>query len=301
MSMLGNLSEIGLPDLFQMFERSGKTGQLSVWSATGIHRIIFCQGRIVAAIAPDSQYALKALVHDLGSLSEPALKELKSLSKLTQPLGKLLKQKQIVDGSLLASAFRKQIQIAIYPLFNVESGQFRFSEKTPIPYAEMTGMSQSSTEIAMNALRKCEANFPVYHDLPSPESRWIRVDPELPLFKLSGIEWSVLENVSPEYRISDLRQLLKFDLLEVQQACCRLSKVSLLKEVPVKANPQPKPSKSEESQDVSSMAHAMKQRLQNTVSSPQRPEKPAVTTASSNKTAVSPNLLSRVASMLKGT
>jgi len=64
MSMLGNLTEFALPDIFQMFERSGKTGRLSIWALTGRYRIFFYQGRIIAAMPPESQYALKQILID---------------------------------------------------------------------------------------------------------------------------------------------------------------------------------------------------------------------------------------------
>ncbi len=59
MAMLGDLSEFSLSDILQMFERAAKTGQLSIWAPTGIHRIWFYQGRVITALSPDKQKHLR--------------------------------------------------------------------------------------------------------------------------------------------------------------------------------------------------------------------------------------------------
>lgn len=297
MSMLGDLSEFPLPDILQMFDRSGKTGRLSIWASTGVHRIAFSQGRIIAAISPEPQYALNRILATSKLLGPEAMQQLKRRSELCEPLGKYFQKQGWVDASLLASAFRIQIQVGIYPLFHLERGQFRFSDKVPIPYDEMTGMSKSSIEVAMDGMRRCEAIMSVQDALPLPDSRFKRVSAELPLFKLSSLEWSVLENAASEYTVSELSQLLGCDLLEVRQVCGRLSKVSLLEESLVKPS-QRKKASAQGAAEANLMADVMQKRLQG-MAQKGAEEKADATSARPDKAAVNSNLLARFASMLK--
>jgi len=206
-----------------------------------------------------------------------------------------MKQQGFVDASLLASAFRTQIQVGIDPLFRLESGQFRFADQAPIPYEEMTGMSKSSIEVAIHGVRKCETLMPV-SDLPLPNCRFCRVSAELPILKLSSLEWSVLENAAPEYTVSDLSQFLKCDLLETRQICARLAKVSLLKEVQPR---QQREVSSVNAGEIDVMADAIKRRLQG-IAQTGLPEKTlAPKDSQPNKAVVNSNLLARFATMLK--
>jgi len=293
--MLGNLSEFALPDIFQMFERSGKTGRLSIWALAGRHRIFFYQGRILAAISPEPQYALKRILLDSGALSDEAIQFVKRRSELSEPLGKSLKKQNLVDASLLASAFRTQIQMGVYPLFHLETGQFRFAAQVPIPYEEMTGMSKSSIEVAIHGLRQCETLLPP-SDLPLPDSRFRRVSAELPILKLSSLEWSVLENAAPVYTIRDLSQLLNCEVLEVRQICGRLAKVSLLQEV---QPAQPREVSVADAGEAGVIADAMKQRLQGMAQTGLPEQTLAAKGSQPEKGAVNANLLTRFATMLK--
>jgi hypothetical protein len=133
-------------------------------------------------------------------------------------------------------------------------------------------------------------------DLPLPDRRFCRVSAELPILKLSSLEWSVLENAAPEYTVSDLSQLLKCDLLETRKICARLAKVSLLKEV------QPRQQREVSSANVGEldgMADTMKRRLQGIVQTGQPEKTLAAKDPQPNKAVVNSNLLARFATMLK--
>jgi Domain of unknown function (DUF4388) len=232
MAMLGNLSEFSLPDILQMFERSGKTGQLSVWAPTGIYRVWFYQGRVIASISPESQHRLKQLLVDCQAIDGEMALHLDTLTPLNEPLGSYLRKQSLIAPPQLAMVFRQQLKLGLYDLFSLQSGQFRFGANVPLPYEEMTGISKGSMEAAMEGLRQVESLAQNLKDLPQPDSTLIKMASELPLLKLSSLEWGIWERISVDNPVRAIAQQLQTDLLEVRKACLRLIQVGLLEEIP---------------------------------------------------------------------
>ncbi len=286
MAMLGDLSEFSIADIFQMFERAGKTGQLSVWAPTGIHRISFYQGRVVAAIVPDERYSLKNILMNSPGLSKDAMGYLKAKTEIHEPIGRAMKKKSLLSASTLAFAFRKQIQIGVLPLFHLQSGQFRFGAGIPFPYAEMTGMSKGGMDIAMEGLRYIEKTDNTNDAFPQPDSVFVRATQELPLLKLSPLEWSIWEKVSSDYTLIELSQILKADLLEVRKGCYRLAEIGLLGEVLASSS---KNTKSAMGQSAQSDREA----------SPVSSKAPIEKDSQSQESSINPNLIHRLTSLLR--
>ena len=68
MSMLGNLTDFSLPELLRMFEKSSRTGQLSVWGPGGFYRVLFYQGKIVGGVAPETKQSLLKIFSELADV-----------------------------------------------------------------------------------------------------------------------------------------------------------------------------------------------------------------------------------------
>lgn len=286
MAMLGDLSEFSISDIFQMFERAGKTGQLSVWAPTGIHRISFYQGRIVAAIVPDDRYCLKNILLTAPDLSEAAITFLKAKTEIREPIGRSMKEQGFLSTSTLAFAFRKQIQIGVLPLFHLQAGQFRFGAGIPFPYEEMTGMSKGGMEVAMQGLRHMEKTVNTHDAFPQPDSVFVRATQELPLIKLSPLEWSIWEKVSKDYTLRELSQILKADLLEVRKGCYRLSEVGLLGAVLASSSTNKQP--------------GMKQSAQSEREASPLPYKASIEKEGQQEdSSINPNLIHRLTSLLR--
>ncbi|MDX2270949.1 MAG: DUF4388 domain-containing protein [Cyanobacteriota bacterium] len=228
MAMVGDLQEFSLPDLLQLIERGSKTGQLSVWAPNGIYRIWFYQGRIIAAVPPEKEHHLEQLLANSGFSSDRVVAKLASLCPLNEPLGICLQRQDLIAPPALAKLFRQQLRMGLYSLFSLEGGQFSFTANAPMPYGEMTGLSKGSTAAIMEGLRLLETSQKPVEDLPQPDDRFFRTSHELPLFKLSTLEWSIWEQVSPYRKLHDIAQLLHADLLEVRRAAARLKTVGLI-------------------------------------------------------------------------
>jgi Domain of unknown function (DUF4388) len=230
MAMIGDLGEFSLPDILQMFERASKTGQLSIWSPTGIHRVWFYQGRVITALLPEEKQQLRKLLIDCRAIDQNTALRLKILHSLEEPLGNYLKKQNLISAAQLATVFRQQLKIGLYSLFALQEGQFRFAANVPAPYDEMTGMSKGGMDAAMEGLRKVEFLEQFQKDLPQPDSTLVKTTSELPLVKLSGLEWGIWERIGSQIPIRAISEQLQADLLEVRQACLRLIQVGLVEE-----------------------------------------------------------------------
>jgi Domain of unknown function (DUF4388) len=239
MAMLGDLSEFSLPDILQMFERAAKTGQLSIWAPTGIHRIWFYQGRVITALSPDKQQNLRQLLIDCQAIDSQTALHLSTFCQLNEPLGSYLRKQSLTSSAQLAIVFRQQLKTGLYSLFALKSGQFRFAANVPLPYDEMTGMSKGGMDAAMEGLRQFESLEQNLKDLPQPDSTLVKMASELPLLKLSGLEWGIWERISSENPVRVIAQQLQADLLDVRKACLRLMQVGLIEEIPVSLTTPP--------------------------------------------------------------
>ncbi|HEY9828753.1 MAG TPA: DUF4388 domain-containing protein [Stenomitos sp.] len=288
MAMLGDLSDFSLPDILQMFERAEKTGQLSIWSPLGIYRIWFHQGRIISAIAPDEQHKLKQLLNDHASINPSILTSLSATSPLSEPLGNLLRKRELITPASLAQVFRLQIKAGLYALFALKSGQFRFAANVPLPYEEMTGLSKGALEVAMEGLRQMEVLDQAAQELPQHDSTFIRLATELPLLKLSSLEWSIWDCISPDKSLQKIALQVGADVLEVRKVCLRLMQIGLIEEVTSVTI-------SVEAPTAAPAENLHPQRW----SLPSASTHPQADTADLAKTAINPGLLNRLASVLK--
>jgi hypothetical protein len=227
MAMLGDLQEFSLCDLLHLMEKGKKAGQLSIWAPNGIQRIWFYQGRVVAALTPEEKHRLESLLTRFGLVDEQVVSQLVARG-LEEPLGRCLQRQGLISPVDLAKLFRHQLQTGLYSLFALESGQFSFLPNVPMPYREMTGLSKGATAAVLEALQQLKLEQRPEKDLPEPDSCFWRTSTELPLFKLSALEWGILEQVSPSRKLTALAQALGADLLEVRYACARLAKLGLI-------------------------------------------------------------------------
>ncbi len=228
MAIVGDLQEFSLPDLLQLIERGSKTGQLAVWAPSGIYKVWFYQGRVIAALPPQEEHCLESLLARSGLVSERVVAKLASFCSLDEPLGRCLQRQDLISPSALAKLFRHQLQVGLHSLFSLESGQFSFLPNAPMPYREMTGLSKSATAAVLEGLQQLKLEQRSEENLPQPDSRFWRTTTELPLYKLSALEWGILEQVSPSRKLTALAQTLGADLLEVRYACARLAKLGLI-------------------------------------------------------------------------
>ncbi|MFT0744105.1 DUF4388 domain-containing protein [Synechococcus sp. RC10B2] len=289
MAIVGDLREFSLPDLLQLVERGSKTGQLSVWAPNGIYKIWFYQGRVIAALPPEEEHRLEGLLARSGLVSERVVEKLASFCGPEEPLGRCLQRQGLISPVALAKLFRHQLQVGLYSLFALEAGQFSFLPSVRLPYREMTGLSKGASAVVLEALQQLKLDQRPEESLPQPDSYFWRTSSELPLYRLSPLEWGVLEGVSPSRNLAELARALGADLLEVRYACARLAKLGLI-------SPCDGPTAIVPSLLVSDKLTAVAESLE------AAKEKPStkLPSFSQGSDRVKPSLVSRLATLLRG-
>jgi hypothetical protein len=289
MAIVGDLQEFYLPDLLQLIEKGSKTGQLSVWAPNGIYKIWFYQGRVIAALPPEEEHRLEGLLARSGLVSERVVEKLASFCGPEEPLGRCLQRQGLISPVALAKLFRHQLQVGLYSLFALEAGQFSFLPSVRLPYREMTGLSKGASAVVLEALQQLKLDQRPEESLPQPDSYFWRTSSELPLYRLSPLEWGVLEGVSPSRNLAELARALGADLLEVRYACARLAKLGLI-------SPCDGPTAIVPSLLVSDKLTAVAESLE------AAKEKPStkLPSFSQGSDRVKPSLVSRLATLLRG-
>lgn len=296
MAMTGDLSEFSLADLLQMLERGSKSGRLSISTPNGIYSVWLYQGRIVATVNPNPQASLQALLAEGDKVSSRVVSKMVSFCPVREPLGICLKRQGLVAPTSLAVVFRQQLQTGLYNLFDLIAGQFSFEANAPLPYSEMTGLSKGAMEAVLEGLRHAQARALEEENLPQPDATLLRSSLELPMLRLSSLEWSVLENVGSPRCLRDLAQRLQDDLLEVRRVSARLIKLGLIEEI----DPHSLPTQTETTRAMAQVGILDAVALEEPCIAKVSAIVPSPALPAARTSAVPPSLLNRLAGVLRG-
>ncbi len=165
MQLTGNLEDLGLGEIFQILNFSGKSGTLRLRSTKGEGLVVFRDGSVVKAASA----AIKENVGDLllkeGAITLEQLGSAKERQKkygFAEPLGRILKRDCKVSPDLIENIARKHIEKAVHTLFFWQDGYFTFElgdyretpaivQADPLQHTLMKGMNPQF--LAMEGLR----------------------------------------------------------------------------------------------------------------------------------------------------
>jgi hypothetical protein len=154
MSLKGHLSDLSLPDIFQIIHLSKKSGVLNVESPAGKGRVVFYDGQILYASLHGQERLGERLIREgllEGKDLEAALRIQKD-RKVHEPLGSILSENKFVDKDVLENLIQEQIKDVIYELLSWEEGVFRFEPEKPLPKVP-PGVSVSTEYILLEGAR----------------------------------------------------------------------------------------------------------------------------------------------------
>jgi Domain of unknown function (DUF4388) len=231
MPMIGDLHSFALPDLLRTLGKSRQSGQLSVWTKDGVHRIWLAQGSVSTAIAPQPESVLKMLCMNVINPShKEILKSLRpSILSLSEPLGDWMSQKHWLTEDERSLIFQAQLNTGLYPLFELASGQFYFvADKVPLPYWEMTGLEISAVEAISQGLEVINGKPTHPIDLPSLELKFLTLASKTTGLRLSLLDRRLLQWFKQPNTIQSLCQVLNVEPIELQKACKRLLQLQLI-------------------------------------------------------------------------
>lgn len=162
MSTKGSLTDVSLPEFFQLIERGRKTGVLKLCAFSEIRTtpLVFYlwvyHGSIVAAANRLDQQGLVSLIARHQGVRNRIVAELAQSCPLDQPLGLCLQNRFVLDSKQLKRLFQFQVLRKVCALFELKDGHFEFDQSVSPPTREMTGLS-----VPLSALNQyCSVTYP---------------------------------------------------------------------------------------------------------------------------------------------
>jgi hypothetical protein len=127
MSLVGNLADLPLTDIFQIVSLSKRTGVLNIAADGDKASITFLDGNVIKVTSTKNEVSLGFLLKRNGLITDKdeaaALLEQK---KTREPFGTVLVRKNIVPKDRMEVFLREYIQAVIVDLIAWEKGQFEF-------------------------------------------------------------------------------------------------------------------------------------------------------------------------------
>lgn len=240
MAISGFLSELSLPEIFQLLEQGNKTGRLTI-KAQASHLspqgqnfyIWFKQGQIIAAGNRLDGQGLLSIIQQRGWLSVRAAARITDVCATNQPAGLCLKSQGILEAEQLKMLFNYQVLNQVCQLFELRDGWFEFNVKTPLPTSEMTGLTAMPKEVILKGLRAMRNWQPLEDKLPYPNFALVSKTNQKPQLRLNQLEWQVWEFTKGTLSIKDISQQLGIPIEKIQQVAFRLIVVGIVEEVAI--------------------------------------------------------------------
>lgn len=210
MAIEGTLKELGIQDVLQLLQLTGKTGELAVESER--HRdevhVHLDGGAIVFATRKRSSRRLGQLLIRAGKLTERELKHALETQKRepSQRLGRILIEMGSVKAEELARLIRFQIEETIYDILGWTDGVFRFEEREEVERGDVDVRVRVESLLMEGARRidewsRLESRIPNADAIPVLAS----MDEAGPAtLELHPEDWEVLAEIDGE---RDLRQI----------------------------------------------------------------------------------------------
>ena len=240
MAITGYLSEFSLAEIFQLLEQGSKTGRLSIQEQFGdsstrarMFYIWFKQGQIVAAAAQLDGEGLTLLIQQRGWISARVAVRIAEVCSINQPVGLCLKSQGLLEAEQLKLLFSQQVLQQVSKLFELQDGEFHFDNKTPLPCAEMTGLTAQPKQVTLAGLRVLRDWTMLQDKLPEATSGLISVVAGKPQLSLNQLEWQVWEFTNGNAPIQAIAKQLQLPIEKIQQVVFRLMIVGLVEEVPL--------------------------------------------------------------------
>lgn len=240
MSVNGYLSDLSIPEVFQLLQDGKKTGLLSIQGLGSpgetqpkYYYIWFHRGRIVTVTARLDSRGLASLISHRRYLSATMTERLIRRCPIDEPLGRFLRSQGVLTNKQLQILFAAQVIRQMCELFQVPDGYFVFDPSAPLPKVEMTGLSVVATEVILPGLRILK-NWQGFKDkLPHPQSGLVSLICGQPNIRINQSEWSVWRLMDEKISLSQIAMRLGLSIEEVQRIAFRLIFVGLAEEVPM--------------------------------------------------------------------
>jgi CheY-like chemotaxis protein len=125
MSLLGRLEDLSLTDIIQIVYLSRRTGVLEIINESGRHTVLFRQGLVVNAAAPEHP-DLVSYLEAAALLRGEQGKLVRQMEESGIPAGVAVLEMNVLSRDDLANAVRQRILDVVTPLLVTKEGEFNF-------------------------------------------------------------------------------------------------------------------------------------------------------------------------------
>ncbi len=127
MSLVGNLVDLPLTDIFQIVSLSKRTGVLNIVCESDKACITFLNGNVIKSSSTRNKRTLGSLLKGKGLITDKDEANVLALQKSTgDPFGTILVRENIVSKDRMEKIVREHIQEIIVELLSWEEGRFEF-------------------------------------------------------------------------------------------------------------------------------------------------------------------------------
>lgn len=127
MSLVGSLEDLGLGDILQIINLSGKSGVLEIRTDSGAGQILFDQGLLRGAFRKGGPTSLRELLAARNAVPEAELEAAWQDAHCRGGLlGEVLCDRGLLDTEALDRLRRENIETAVFEMFGWDSGEFSF-------------------------------------------------------------------------------------------------------------------------------------------------------------------------------
>lgn len=222
MALQGNLTDIGMTDLFQLIGAGHKSGTLHIDSNGHNGYVCFQEGKVFFAISNWNRESLGKRLVKAGKITQKQLKQALGLHKIQKKekgyrrLGQIMVDEGYINRRLLEDFVREQIFDTLFDLMRWEMGKFSF-EAEEIFEDEDIGISVSVENIIMEASRRLEVWKTIKQKMPDFRVRFRKaMRPSEDKFEvhLEPREWKLLRFINGNANIEKLIELSGFNDFE---------------------------------------------------------------------------------------
>ena len=190
-SFKGDLSKIGLPDLFEYLRRSHKTGILTFRQDRIKKSLYMKDGNVIFARSNLPEERLGDLLLASGVITKAQYNESVALLSSTKRQGKVLVEIGAISPGQLWEGVQNQIRHIAYTLFNWQTGVFYFVDGE-LPGNENITANVGISELIMEGIRRITDTGPLKLRFNSRSAILERAAPSAGYVKLEPFESHIL-------------------------------------------------------------------------------------------------------------
>ncbi|MCA1840025.1 MAG: DUF4388 domain-containing protein, partial [Actinobacteria bacterium] len=228
----GDLSAVGVPELFRALADEARTGCLRLTRSETVSTIFFRQGDAYHARIAGSGVRLGSRLVSAGAITEEQLQQALDRQKQEggfRRLGRLLIDEKIIDHSKIEQIVKQQIEDTMFEILRWDGGAWRFEDD--VTSDEDIGLQISVENLVMEGARRFREWHHITRKVPTLEAvpRFVENDAAGPIeLALTPEEWAFVSAVDGSSSIADLAASCGFSDLEAARTVYGLMTAGLL-------------------------------------------------------------------------